>query len=127
MKSQSNFALTRIILFSGQVAELKSFYVRHFNFAVVEEISDQWVVLNAGAVEIAIHKIGQANEPTRGEKFEAWSNTKIVFRTTGDLKSVRQELIDNGVPLGEIKIFGDVPSSYCDGKDPEGNVFQLVG
>jgi hypothetical protein len=76
---QPEFSLGRIIIFGHLVDKLKSFYVDHFGFSVMEEIKDQWIVLNAGRVEIAIHKIGPGYEPEEGKEFRVESNTKLVF------------------------------------------------
>ena len=36
------------------------------------------------------------------------------------------ELQAKGIPMGEIKSYPGLTGSLCDGKDPEGNVFQLA-
>lgn len=125
MEKQETFYLTRIILFGHFVDRLKRFYVDYFGFSVVEEISDQWIVLNAGQVEIAIHKIGQGHEPEDGKAFKAESNTKFVFSINHNLEDFRHRLVDNGVVMGAVKSFEGINSLFCDGEDPEGNVFQI--
>ncbi|MCQ4438572.1 hypothetical protein NO135_26545, partial [Clostridioides difficile] len=52
--------MTRIILYVQDVASLKTFYQRHFDLPVVEEIENEWVVLGAGAIELALHLAGPA-------------------------------------------------------------------
>jgi len=86
MGQQVKFSLGRIIIFGHLVERLKSFYVDNFGFSVVEEIVDQWIVLNSGQVEIAIHKIGQEYEPEDGKEFRVESNTKLVFHITNNLE-----------------------------------------
>jgi hypothetical protein len=125
MEKQETFYLTRIILFGHLVDRLKRFYVDYFGFSVVEEIKDQWIVLNAGQVEIAIHKIGQGYEPEDGKAFRAESNTKLVFSINNNLEDFRQRLVDNGVVMSAVKSFEGINSLFCDGEDPEGNVFQI--
>ncbi len=125
MEKTETFYLTRIILFGHLVDRLKRFYVDYFGFSVVEEISDQWIVLNAGQVEIAIHKIGPAYEPEDGKAFRAESNTKLVFSINHNLEDFRHRLVDNGVVMGAVKSFEGINSLFCDGEDPEGNVFQI--
>jgi predicted enzyme related to lactoylglutathione lyase len=125
MEKHEKFYLTRIILFGHLVDRLKRFYVDYFGFSVVEEISDQWIVLNAGQVEIAIHKIGQGYEPEDGKPFRAESNTKLVFSINNNLEDFRQRLVNNGVVMGAVKSFEGINSLFCDGEDPEGNVFQI--
>jgi len=115
----------RIILYGLQIDKLKNFYIDHFNLELVEEIKDEWVVLKSGQVEIAFHKIGRSYIPHNEEGFRVNSNTKIVFRIDQDLATFKQELLDKGVALKNTKSFKGINSLFCDGQDPEGNVFQL--
>ncbi|SDD94427.1 hypothetical protein SAMN05216464_103114 [Mucilaginibacter pineti] len=118
-------SLTRIILFGQNIEKLKNFYVDNFNFSVIEEIPHQWVVLNAGSIEIALHKIGEAYLTKPDDDFKVTSNTKLVFTLKTDLTLFRQELLKRGIAIKEIKSFDGINSLFCDGEDPEGNVFQL--
>ncbi len=122
---EHKFSLGRIILFGHLVDQLKSFYVDNLNCSVIEEIKDQWIVLKAGDIEIALHKIGPEYEPENGEIFKVESNAKLVFHTRDDIKEIRQRLIDNGVTIGKINSFEGISSLFCEGEDPEGNVFQI--
>jgi hypothetical protein len=114
----------RIIIFCGDVNSLKVFYEGNFGFRVIEEITDEWVVLSAGFVEIAFHRIGEAYR-NNNEPFHADSNTKLVFEINGDIVAFRETLLKNGVQLNEIKSFKGFDYLLCDGEDPEGNIFQL--
>ncbi|MES2064726.1 MAG: VOC family protein [Bacteroidota bacterium] len=118
-------SLTRIILFVYDVEKLKTFYADSFKLPVIEEIKNEWVVLNAGTMEIALHKIGEAYLPEPGTKFKAESNTKLVFNVTPNLTLLRQKLLNAGIDMKEIRSFKGINSLFCDGEDPEGNVFQL--
>jgi catechol 2,3-dioxygenase-like lactoylglutathione lyase family enzyme len=125
MRPKQEFSLGRIIIFGHLIEKLKSFYVNHFGFSVVEETKDRWIVLNAGQVEMAIHKVGPGYEPEDGKEFRVESNTKLVFYITDNLEGFRQRLADNGVVIGDVKSFEGINSLFCDGEDPEGNVFQI--
>lgn len=114
-------AISRIIIFTRDVTLLKNFYTKNFGLAVVEETPNEWVVLNAGAIEIALHKIGESHIGDTAKT----TNTKLVFRLKGGVRLFRQKLIDNGVMIKEIKSFPGIPSIFCDGEDPDGNIFQL--
>jgi predicted enzyme related to lactoylglutathione lyase len=116
-------SLHRIILFGQNITKLKDFYIENFSLTLVEEVKNEWVVLKAGQMEIAFHKIGDAYQT--GGEFKAESNTKLVFKVENDLGALREQLIDHGVLLGEIKSFAGINALFCDGEDPEGNVFQL--
>lgn len=120
-----NISLNRIILFSKNVEGLKNFYMQHFNFKLVQEISGEWVVLNAGQMEIAFHKIGSDFTKENDEPFRVDSNTKLVFNIDSDLSAFGENLLRQGVALREIKSFPGFDYLLCDGEDPEGNVFQL--
>lgn len=122
---QQKLSLNRIIIFGNLVGELRDFYVENFGFTIIEEIKDQWIVLSAGNMEIAIHKIGHGYEPNDGEKFRANSNTKLVFSLNENLDLFRKQLVEKGVVVGDIKSFKGINSLFCDGEDPEGNVFQI--
>lgn len=119
------FSLYRIIIFGNQLSLLKSFYIDNFNFKLTEEIKDQWIILNSGSIELAFHKIGPGYEPEDGKTFRVETNTKLVFQINGDLKSFRQKLINKGIVIGDLKSFEGINSIFCDGEDPEGNIFQI--
>lgn len=117
--------LNSIILFVGDTDKLKDFYVSIFGFEVMEEIPGQWVLLNAGACTIGLHKVGKEYEPPAGTEFKAESNTKIVLETSGGISGLREILLEKNISIGEIKSFDNYDYLICDGEDPEGNVFQL--
>ena len=117
--------MKRIILFGHQIERLKRFYVEHFNLMIEEDIKDQWVVLSAGQIQLALHRVGAAYEPQDGQPFRAESNTKLVFRISEGIENFRERLLDKGVTIGDIKSFEGYHSLFCDGEDPEGNVFQI--
>jgi len=118
-------SLARIILFAYDVEKLKTFYADNLQLSVIEEIKNEWVVLNAHTMEIALHKIGEAYMPQPGTKFKAESNTKLVFNVPSNLTLLRQRFLNAGVYMNEITSFKGINSLFCDGEDPEGNVFQL--
>lgn len=112
------------MLFAQNVEALKSFYIDTLGLDLLEEIKSEWVVLKAGACDIALHKIGKQYE-VPGEPFKANSNTKLVFETTDDIFKLRKELFNKKVAVSEVKTFNNYDYWLCDGEDPEGNVFQL--
>lgn len=116
--------MTRVMLYVQDVGCLKSFYHEHFGFSVVEEIESEWVVLNAGAIELALHRVGPAYCGVSGGSNS--SNVKMVFTMQSELTSLRDRLIAAGVAMRELKRFEGFPYLLCDGVDPEGNVFQLL-
>jgi predicted enzyme related to lactoylglutathione lyase len=119
-----SLALSRIILYVHDVELLKTFYVIHFKLAIVEEIEGEWVVLRAGAVEIALHRVGEAY---RGKGAQhAISNAKLVFTLPSGLPERRETMLAAGAAMRNLKRYDGFPYLLCDGEDPEGNVFQLM-
>jgi hypothetical protein len=116
--------MTRLILYVHDVPRLKLFYQTHFDLPLSEEIGDEWVTLKAGAVEIALHRVGK---PYRDRfKTDVSSNAKLVFTVESGLPEFRERLIAAGVSMRPLKRFVGYPQLMCDGEDPEGNVFQLA-
>jgi catechol-2,3-dioxygenase len=109
-------AMTRLILYVRDLACLKSFYPTHFGFPVIEEIDNEWAVLLAGRVELALHLAGQ---PIRRAAANAGqSNAKLVFSVDSELAELRSRLAMADVPVGEIKRYPGFAYSLCDGRDP---------
>ena len=119
-----NIKFDSIILYVQNINVLKHFYVENFNLKVLEE-DNVWVLMNAGSVNIGLHKIGEQylEKITEGHQFD--NNTKIVFQIDTDIESARNELLSKNVQMREIKTFERYDFWLCDGLDPEGNVFQL--
>jgi predicted enzyme related to lactoylglutathione lyase len=114
------FKLNRVIIFTNDVTKLKIFYTGLFNLPVTEETPNEWVVLNTGGAELALHKIGIS---TNGDES---SNTKLVFTVDTELAVLHDDLLAKGMALKEVKRFPGANYSVCDGEDPDGNVFQLM-
>jgi len=74
-------------------------------------------------VELALHLAGKQ---FRGVPIAAVSfNAKLVFTVDSDLPELRSKLERAGVPVSAIKRHPGFACSSYDGRDPEGNVFQL--
>jgi catechol 2,3-dioxygenase-like lactoylglutathione lyase family enzyme len=119
-------ALTRIILYVQDVDRLARFYRDAFGLAVVEEIAGEWAVLQAGACELALHRVGRPYRVADASDWKAESNAKLVLTVDRDLATLRAELIAKGIAMREIKAYPGLTGPLCDGEDPEGNVFQLA-
>ena len=121
-----NVSLTRLILYVNDVSLLKVFYEAHFGLAVVEEIENEWVVFDAGTVELALHLAGTPyRDRGKSQQSRTRSNAKIIFSVTSGLIEFRQQLADAGVRMRGLKRYEGFPQLMCDGEDPEGNVFQI--
>jgi predicted enzyme related to lactoylglutathione lyase len=119
-------ALGRIILFVQDVDRLASFYREAFGLIAREEIAGEWVVFDAGPCQLALHRVGPEYRVANPVTAESCSNAKLVLSVDRPLADVRAELAAKGARMGEIKSFPGLPGPLCDGRDPEGNVFQLV-
>ena len=127
--------MTRLILYVRDVPRLRAFYQSHFGLALVEEIGDDrgddWAVLKAGAIEIALHRVGEpyrdlAESHRKLAMSAETSNAKLVFTVETGLPELRDRLVAAGVAMRPLKRFDGYPQLMCDGEDPEGNVFQLA-
>lgn len=116
--------LDTIILYVKNVELLKNFYVENFRLEVMEE-DPVWALLNAGALQIGLHTIGDPylENIKNGHQFD--NNTKLVFEIDTDIESARKEFVSRNIQMRDIKTFENYDFLLCDGTDPEGNVFQL--
>lgn len=117
--------LDTIIIFVQNMELLKHFYVDLLQLDIVESFNEEWLLLNAGACKIGLHKIGDQYLDNTADSFKVETNTKIVFEIEEDIHRVRAGLLENNVLINEVKTFDNYNYWLCDGQDPEGNVFQL--
>jgi predicted enzyme related to lactoylglutathione lyase len=118
--------LNRVILYVQDVDRLAIFYQQAFGLPVVEEIKGEWAVLDAGPCQLALHRVGKAYRGADPASWQVESNAKLVMIVDRSLADLRAELTAKGVPMSEIKSYPPLTGRLCDGKDPEGNVFQLA-
>lgn len=111
--------LAQVILFSSNVARLREFYRDQLGLAVIED-EPGWVRMHAGGTVLALHAIPFTVDVTH-ERTDA--AIKLCFHSD-DLEAERARLVAAGVVMREIHHYGKI--AYCDGIDPEGNVFQLT-
>jgi catechol-2,3-dioxygenase len=119
-------SLDRVILYVQDVERLKNFYKEIFEFPIIEEIKDEWVVFDVGACELALHRVGKPYRVADTSSWKIETNAKLVLSVARDLNEMRAELVRQGVPMGDIKVYPGLTGPLCDGTDPEGNVFQLA-
>jgi predicted enzyme related to lactoylglutathione lyase len=109
--------IKRVILFVKDVPMVGAFYRDVLGLSEVVSPDDpkEWLEFDAGACTITLHHGGVA---TKGRS----RPPKIVFYSE-DVEKTRTELIKKGVKMGAIQtteLF-----QFCDGRDPEGNHFQV--
>ncbi len=119
-----NLSLSTLILFVHQIEQQKKFYRDVFQLEVVEEYST-WVLLKTSSCSLGLHQIPEeyiGDDPN----FQVDNNVKLVFDVADvPLQQFHDQLMQQGVRLQPITSFENYPFDLCDGKDPEGNVFQL--
>lgn len=119
--------LRRIIIFCQDAAKLAAFYQEHFGLKAVGPVDKNWTVLKAGSTEIAFHISNSSYLQPGAQKFKgANSNVKFVLEIQEDLDEFRQQLVAKKVKMKAITRVPGLPYIWCDGKDPEGNVFQIM-
>jgi catechol 2,3-dioxygenase-like lactoylglutathione lyase family enzyme len=119
--------LAQLILFSGDVVRLRDFYVGALGLTVIEE-EPGWIRLESGGVVLALHalrgEVGTAAAAGDGAAVAREdSYWKPCFHAE-DVEAARTGLIAAGATMREVRRFGDV--AFCDGNDPDGNVFQVT-
>lgn len=104
--------MRRVMLFVSDVEKVGAFYVEKLGLKVAGREKGFWD-LDAGSCRLALHATS-APQPGR---------TKLCF-FADDVAAARDELVARGVKMGVVK--GDAGGlQLCDGKDPDGHVFQL--
>ncbi len=116
--------LAQALLFVSDVRRMQEFYEGVLGFAVVA-VEPGFVQLSAGQAMIALHAIPPeympeiASPPVERED----GVIKLGFHVD-DVDAERTRLIARGVTMRDVKRWSGI--AFCDGIDPEGNVFQLT-
>src|SRR5579862_5028568 len=105
-------SLKRIVLFTPDMKRLATFY-RDVLGLKVRLDEPGYKEFDAGGCSIVLHK-GSSRVGARPPKLSFW---------TADIAAARDVLIARGAKLGEIKAGAGL--TRCEGKDPDGNPFQL--
>jgi predicted enzyme related to lactoylglutathione lyase len=104
-----------LILFVEDVQRVAQFYEQVLGLEVLEASSDKkWVKLRAGDFSIGVHSGGRPNKWRRAPK--------LVFYSA-NVSKTRSDLQKRGAKMGVVK--SSATLAFCDGKDPEGNPFQI--
>jgi catechol 2,3-dioxygenase-like lactoylglutathione lyase family enzyme len=105
--------LRRIILFTANLDALEIFYRDVIGLDVIGR-EPGWVDFDAGACRLALH---------RGRSTVGTKPPKLVFYAA-DVAAARSALIARGA-LGLRAVQSSRTFAMCDGRDPDGNAFQL--
>lgn len=110
-KPRVEMKMSRVILFVEDMDLCADFYENKLGLKIARR-EEGFIDFDAGDCRIALHK--GTSRPGR---------TKICFYAK-DVSAARKALVDAGVAMGKDP--GSGPGlKLCNGKDPEGNIFQL--
>jgi catechol 2,3-dioxygenase-like lactoylglutathione lyase family enzyme len=107
--------LHRVIIFCARPEELAAFYAEAFGMAVLAR--------EAGFVDLGARGSAAARLAFHKGKRQPGTAVKLCFHS-GDIAADRERLIGLGARMGAISGTPDA-LCFCDGKDAEGNVFQI--
>lgn len=114
--------LVQAILFVADLARALAFYRDTLGLPVVAE-EPGWVRLDAGGPVLALHALTHRADATSPAAPREDSHLKLCFHAD-DVDAERARLVAAGVAMRAVHRYGDV--AFCDGIDPEGNVFQIT-
>ena len=117
--------LVQAIIYVDDVERMRDFYVDLFDLRVIHH-EPGWIRLDSGGSILALHAIRRpegASRPATPPAPRADTPIKLCFHVD-NLDDARARLVAAGVVMREIHRYDAV--DFCDGIDPEGNVFQLT-
>jgi catechol-2,3-dioxygenase len=116
--------VAQTILFVEDVPRMQAFYQGALGLDVLSE-EPGWVRLDAGGVVFALHAMrpGPKSQRTEPPIERADACIKVCFHVE-DVEAARAALVAAGTRMRQVNRHGDM--SFCDGIDPEGNVFQIT-
>jgi catechol 2,3-dioxygenase-like lactoylglutathione lyase family enzyme len=109
--------MKRVILFVRDVPIVGAFYRDILGLSEVVSPDDpkEWLEFSAGACNLALHHGGvESKGRSRPPKIVFYSET---------VAEARAALIKKGVKMGALQTTENF--QFCDGRDPEGNHFQV--
>src|SRR5262245_66268453 len=114
--------MAQTILFVEDVPRMQSFYQATLGLPVITA-EPGWVRLDAGGVVLALHAIkpGPAQPEPLPERVDSY--IKLCFHVD-DIDAARATLVAAGIRMRDVHHFSGV--AFCDGIDPEGNIFQIT-
>jgi catechol 2,3-dioxygenase-like lactoylglutathione lyase family enzyme len=110
--------LNRVILFVKHMDECAKFYRDVLGLQPHGYADEGWKTFDAGGTFVSLHKHSGSNPRGRRPK-----HVQLVFKVD-DVAATRAELIAKGAELDEI-VVPEPSFSFCNGRDPEGNWFQV--
>jgi len=109
-------AVSRVILYVKDVANIAAFYQRHFSMTPLPDATDGWIELSSGegGCNIALHKAASSQK--------SGAAIKIVFGVA-DVDAFKNAREAEGLAFGPVHRHGDF--AFANSKDPAGNSIQV--
>lgn len=114
--------MAQTIVFVDDVPRMQAFYHGTLGLPVIAA-EPGWVQLDAGGLIFALHAIRPGPRRPEPPPERVDSHIKLCFHVD-DVEAARATLVAAGVRMREVHRYGGV--AFCDGIDPEGNVFQIT-
>ena len=114
------FDIDGYIYFCNDMKTMVNFYTRIMGLRLTRETGfsvNEWAEFKGKGFKLCLHKAGKPGSPPR-------NRNKLVFEVT-DVGAARDYLVQHKVKMGKHMIWPN--SEACDGRDPEGNKFQIAG
>ena len=124
-----NLVLGTVTLYAKDLKKMVAFYRDALGFAIIPSRYDpgEFVVLDAGNTQLCLHQIPEVIARNIESSDPSQSNSKVPAKITfviEDIEGMRERLIARGLAMGSLQSFP--PLLFCDGQDPEGNLFQIT-
>ena len=107
-----DLSLKRVILFTKRMPEMVAFY-RDVLGLKLSTNEKGWKEFEAGGCGLALHS---------GSSVVGTKPPKLVFYAR-DVTAARKKVLGRGARLGKVNSASGL--YFCDGKDPDGNAFQI--
>ena len=115
--------MAQTIVFVEDVARMQAFYEGALGLSVITA-EPGWVQLDAGGVVFALHAIKPGPTPLPEPPPERVDSCiKLCFHVD-DVDAARAKLVTAGIRMRDVHHYDGV--AFCDGVDPEGNIFQIT-
>ena len=114
--------MAQAIVFVEDPSRMLTFYRDLLGLPVITA-EPGWIRLDAGGVVLALHaiKAGPTLPEPPPERLDSY--IKLCFHVD-DIDGTRAALVAAGIGMREIHRHGG--AAFCDGLDPEGNIFQIT-
>lgn len=114
--------VAQVLLFVKDVARMQRFYAGTLGLGVVSS-EEGFVRLDAGGCVLALHALPSEPEVADPPVVREDSYLKVGFHVE-DVPAARARLVAAGVTMRAVHTWSGI--SFCDGVDPEGNIFQIT-